>query len=310
MWGQIARAERLPAAARRHTRSRPITRAATNEGFCERRSATRSRRTSGFGRAWSPMTEVIVAKPKGGDAEWDVVPQMQVSLSKLQHILLERRRPRAAQRARGPQAAVPHLFPVGLVRRRPVPVLEVIDATLIDRSHRSCRSPARSGCWRVCRRAAGRAGQPARPRAATRTPCIDDLSLFTHSENCVACHNNLVTPAGEDVSIGATWRSTMMANSARDPYWQAGVRRETIDHPSTPADDPGRVRRVPHADGARGSRAPPGGKGEVFAHLPIAGADDRRLQRLAADSISCTRLPSDRARTARHAARASTRSSS
>jgi hypothetical protein len=22
----------------------------------------------------------------------------------------------------------------------------------------------------------------------------------------------------------------MMANAARDPYWQAGVRRETIDH--------------------------------------------------------------------------------
>ena len=59
-----------------------------------------------------------------------------------------------------------------------------------------------------------------------------DLSLFTHSDNCVACHNGLSTPSGEDVSIGATWRSTMMANSARDPYWQAGVRRETIDHPA------------------------------------------------------------------------------
>ena len=59
-----------------------------------------------------------------------------------------------------------------------------------------------------------------------------DLSLFSHSENCMACHNNLIAPSGEDVSIGATWRSTMMANSARDPYWQAGVRRETIDHPT------------------------------------------------------------------------------
>ena len=50
-----------------------------------------------------------------------------------------------------------------------------------------------------------------------------DLGLFTHSENCVACHNNLSTATGEDVSIGTTWRSTMMANSARDPYWHAGV---------------------------------------------------------------------------------------
>ena len=33
------------------------------------------------------------------------------------------------------------------------------------------------------------------------------------------------------MSIGFAWRPTMMANSARDPYWQSGVRRETIDHP-------------------------------------------------------------------------------
>src|SRR3954463_6980815 len=55
-------------------------------------------------------------------------------------------------------------------------------------------------------------------------------SLFTPSENCVACHNVLMTPSGEDVSIGASWRSTMMANSGRDPYWQGGARRETARH--------------------------------------------------------------------------------
>jgi hypothetical protein len=48
----------------------------------------------------------------------------------------------------------------------------------------------------------------------------------------MACHNSLTAPTGEDISIGAAWRSTMMANSARDPYWQAAVRRETIDHPA------------------------------------------------------------------------------
>jgi len=42
----------------------------------------------GFGRAWTPMTEVIWSKEKGGSSVVDVVPQMQVSLSKLQHILL------------------------------------------------------------------------------------------------------------------------------------------------------------------------------------------------------------------------------
>jgi mono/diheme cytochrome c family protein len=42
----------------------------------------------GFGRSWSPMLEVLAAKPQHASTEWDVVPQMQVSLSKLQHILI------------------------------------------------------------------------------------------------------------------------------------------------------------------------------------------------------------------------------
>src|SRR5688572_29979564 len=58
-----------------------------------------------------------------------------------------------------------------------------------------------------------------------------DRELFQTSDRCMACHNTLSTSAGEDISIGFAWRPTMMANSARDPYWQAGVRRETIDHP-------------------------------------------------------------------------------
>ena len=41
-----------------------------------------------FGRIWTPMTEILWSKSKGGDAIVDIVPQMQVSLSKLQHIKL------------------------------------------------------------------------------------------------------------------------------------------------------------------------------------------------------------------------------
>ena len=50
-------------------------------------------------------------------------------------------------------------------------------------------------------------------------------AVFETSDRCMACHNGLRAPSGEDVSIGAAWRSSMMANSSRDPYWQAGVRR-------------------------------------------------------------------------------------
>jgi hypothetical protein len=32
---------------------------------------------------------VLAANPEDGRAEWDVVPQIQISLSKLQHVLLD-----------------------------------------------------------------------------------------------------------------------------------------------------------------------------------------------------------------------------
>jgi hypothetical protein len=115
----------------------------------------------------------------------------------------------------------------------------------------------------------------------------DDLSLFTHSSNCLACHNNLIAPNGEDVSIGATWRSTMMANSARDPYWHAGVRRETMDHPTRSADIQNECSAC-HMPMAQKIAQAAGRPGEVFAHLPIARANPSELHRLAADGISCT----------------------
>jgi hypothetical protein len=115
----------------------------------------------------------------------------------------------------------------------------------------------------------------------------NDLSLFTHSENCVACHNSLTGPGGEDVSIGASWRSTMMANSARDPYWQAGVRRETMDHPARSADIQNECAAC-HMPMAQRITHAAGGKGEVFTHLPVDRPGASALQRLATDGISCT----------------------
>ena len=125
-----------------------------------------------------------------------------------------------------------------------------------------------------------------RAQAARRDP-HRDLSLFTHSENCVSCHNSLTTPAGEDVSIGSMWRATLMANSARDPYWHASVRRETLDHPAQAADIQDECAACHMPMTQRIARAA-GGKGDVFAHLPIGTTPETAWQRLAADSISCT----------------------
>jgi len=124
--------------------------------------------------------------------------------------------------------------------------------------------------------------------AAGRPAAVADPTIFASSAECVACHNNLTSPAGEDVSIGASWRATMMANSGRDPYWQASVRRETIDHAGRAADIEDECAAC-HMPAAQKTARAAGGKGGVFAHLPIAAkAGESELGALAADGVTCT----------------------
>ena len=61
---------------------------APREGFVRSSVGTTLAADRGFGRAWSPQIELLWARPEGGPAEWDVVPQVQVTLSKLQHVML------------------------------------------------------------------------------------------------------------------------------------------------------------------------------------------------------------------------------
>ena len=129
------------------------------------------------------------------------------------------------------------------------------------------------------------AARPA-PQAGRHAP-RPDVSLFAHSEECQACHNNLTSPSGEDTSIGVSWRSTMMANSARDPYWQASVRRETLDHPARAGDIQDECGGCHMPMTTQIARAH-GGKGAVFTHLPVQAAGDTAMKRLAADGVSCT----------------------
>jgi hypothetical protein len=119
-----------------------------------------------------------------------------------------------------------------------------------------------------------------------RTPDRGLLSeLFQTSDTCIVCHDNLVTPSGENVSIGSDWRSSMMANSARDPYWQAAVRREILDHPGAREDIEDEC-SICHMPMATYEARAAGRKGEIFARLPI-GAGDSREDAIAGDGVSC-----------------------
>jgi len=66
---------------------------------------------------------------------------------------------------------------------------------------------------------------------AQNTGDNSSASAYRVSSLCYACHSNLKTATGEDVSIGKEWRGSLMANASRDPYWQGSVRREALDHP-------------------------------------------------------------------------------
>jgi len=126
----------------------------------------------------------------------------------------------------------------------------------------------------ICVLAIGAAATAAEPEMS---------SHFVTSDRCIACHSNLRAANGDDVSIGYDWRATMMANAARDPYWQAGVRREITDHPSAQAAIEDKCSTC-HMPMARFDAAAAGAHGEVFANL----APNSTARALATDGVSCT----------------------
>ena len=109
--------------------------------------------------------------------------------------------------------------------------------------------------------------------------------LFVTSDNCMACHNGLATATGEDVSIGLDWRGSMMAHSARDPYWQASVRRETGEHAKAAAaiEDECSLCHMPMDHVAAKAAGRPG---RVFANLGRAAQGAGAAA--ARDGVSCS----------------------
>ena len=128
------------------------------------------------------------------------------------------------------------------------------------------------------------AATPTTPPPAS-LPLDPNGDLFRTSDRCIACHKGVTTSAGLDVSIAYDWRASMMANSARDPYWQAAVRRELIDHPEAAAAIEDNCSRC-HMPMANVTAQADGRTGSVFANLP--GGDGTETEKaLAVDGVSC-----------------------
>ena len=110
--------------------------------------------------------------------------------------------------------------------------------------------------------------------------------LFATSDQCSACHNGITTRTGVDVSIATDWRASVMANSSRDPYWQAAVSREIADHPEVreEIEDACSTCHMPMSSFTAHAA---GRKGEILAHLPF-GPGAQKPDPLAAEGVSCT----------------------
>ncbi len=117
--------------------------------------------------------------------------------------------------------------------------------------------------------------------AADKNPGVQ----FQTSDRCIACHNELTTPTGQDVSIGFNWRASIMANSSRDPYWQASVRRETIDHAQVESHIEDEC-SICHMPIPRYEAKLAGKQGQIFAHLPFDRG--KKQDTKAADGVDCS----------------------
>jgi hypothetical protein len=116
--------------------------------------------------------------------------------------------------------------------------------------------------------------------APAPAPADTPAPLFATSDRCFACHNGITTPSGEDISIGFAWRASIMANAARDPYWQAAVRREVTDHPDEGAAIQDECAAC-HMPMARFQDHVAGRKAEIFSRLSTSDP-------LAMDGVSCS----------------------
>jgi ferredoxin len=127
-------------------------------------------------------------------------------------------------------------------------------------------------------------GEPSRggPKTALTT---FETADFSGSGVCANCHTGLVDDALTEVSPDRDWRSTMMANAAKDPLWQAKLSSEIDRNPHVASVIEDKCSRC-HTPMARvqavADGTPVGLLGTGFLD------DENRLHEAAIDGVSCT----------------------
>jgi Secretion system C-terminal sorting domain/Cytochrome c554 and c-prime len=123
-------------------------------------------------------------------------------------------------------------------------------------------------------------------RALTRagTGPTGTNSLFGGSGLCAGCHGHdpvgyaMVTSWGQDVNVYDDWAGTMMANSAKDPFWRAKVSHEILVNPAN---------QVAFETKCTSCHAPLGHFAAIHDGAPSYLMSDLVLDSLGRDGVSC-----------------------
>lgn len=103
--------------------------------------------------------------------------------------------------------------------------------------------------------------------------------LFAGSGNCLLCHNEQVDQSGDSISIISDWRSGMMANAVRDPFWRAKVSHEGLVNPG---------HKEALEDVCTRCHAPTGNKNAHYLGQPLYSIEEMQNDPLAVDGVQCT----------------------
>ncbi|HOJ18987.1 MAG TPA: T9SS type A sorting domain-containing protein [Ignavibacteriaceae bacterium] len=111
---------------------------------------------------------------------------------------------------------------------------------------------------------------------------LQTSSLFSGSGNCATCHTGngtVLSENGVDISPTTHWRSSMMANSSKDPFWRAIVEEEVHEHPQLQSLIENTCTRC---------HAPAGNRQSIQNGDSSYSMAQMKLDPLANDGVSCT----------------------
>lgn len=108
---------------------------------------------------------------------------------------------------------------------------------------------------------------------------------FSGSGACGVCHNGMIDDEGEDVSIENAWETSVMAQSARDPYWRAKAAATLHRYPEL-SHEVNQVCTRCHAPMANEAAIKDGVELEMFGET--AFSQDNKYYDHAMDGVSCT----------------------